>query len=333
MRAASLTRQLLAFSRKQVFQPKVLDLNTVVTETARLLKRLIGEDIELLSPLDPGLGRVRADPGQLQQVILNLALNARDAMPNGGRLTIATANVAPDEDPRGADAGAWPGGWVVLAVSDTGCGMPADVRERIFEPFFTTKEPGKGTGLGLSTVYGIVQQSDGRIQVDSEVGQGTVVRIYLPRVTIAPEAPEPPRAPRRLTGDGQTILLVEDDDVVRALTRRVLERAGYRILEAGNAVEAIDRFSDHAPEIDLLLTDVIMPGMSGRELAQQLRAARPELGVVYMSGYTEDEIIHHGGVRGDVTLITKPFTPDGLSQVIHDALGVRSDPPHGAGRA
>ncbi|HEX6938442.1 MAG TPA: MASE1 domain-containing protein [Longimicrobiales bacterium] len=330
MRAASLTRQLLAFSRKQVFQPRVIDLNAVVLETARMLRRLIGEDIELLTSLEPGLGHIRADPAQLQQVILNLALNARDAMPAGGRITIATANTDAEIDHHlAADAGGWPGGWVVLGVSDTGTGMTPEVRKRIFEPFFTTKAPGKGTGLGLSTVYGIIQQNNGRIEVESEVGHGTVVKVYLPRIAVPVDAPEPPAPARDLHGAGQTVLLVEDDGAVRSLVRRILERKGYRILEAATGAEAVALFARDDHEVDLLVTDIIMPGMSGRELVERLRSVRPRLGVIYMSGYADDDALLDSSAHGPDTFLAKPFTPEALAQAVHDALCARHRPPGG----
>ncbi|HEX6938380.1 MAG TPA: MASE1 domain-containing protein [Longimicrobiales bacterium] len=325
VRAASLTRQLLAFGRKQVHQPRVIDPNAVVRETTRMLRRLIGEDIELQASLEPALGHVRVDPGQLQQVLLNLALNARDAMPAGGRITIATANVDDASAcAAAADAGGWPGGWIVLAVSDTGTGMRPEVRERIFEPFFTTKAPGKGTGLGLSTVYGIVQQCNGCIEVDSEVGRGTTVRVYLPRVAVPIDQPEAAAPARDLHGAGRAVLLVEDDPAVRSLARRILERKGYRVLEAASGADAITRFSQSAHEIDLLLTDLIMPGMSGRELAARFRAVRPGLAVVFMSGYADDESILDDALQDPATFVSKPFTPETLAQVVHDALRRRA---------
>jgi len=322
-RAASLTRQLLAFGRKQVSQPRVIDLNAVVGDTVRMLRRLIGEDIEMVTALDPALGHVRADPGQMQQVVMNLAVNARDAMPDGGRITISTAN-AERAPAHGVGNGGWPGGWVVLSVRDTGTGIPADVREHIFEPFFTTKPPGKGTGLGLSTVYGIVQQSSGHIVVDSEVGQGTDVRVYLPRVgspvdALDPEPieTEPPR------GEGQTILVVEDDAAVRSLARRVLERAGYVVHEAASAAEALERFADAVCDLDLLLTDVILPGMNGRELAERFRSLCPGLGVVFMSGYADDEVLRDAARNDPGAFLAKPFSPESLARAVSSVLHPR----------
>ena len=282
-RAAALTYQLLAFSRRQVLTPEVLDLNAVAADSEKLLRRLIGEDIELVTVLRPALGSVRVDPGQLQQVILNLAVNARDAMPQGGTLTIETAKAELDEAYARDHPGVEPGQYVMLAVSDTGCGMDAATRSRIFEPFFTTKEPGKGTGLGLATVYGIVKQSGGHVWVYSEPGLGTTFKIYLPRVAAAAEAPARPSLPEPAPGGSETIRLVEDEDQVRALVRGVLEEAGYRVLVAGRGDEALRVAAEHVGPLDLLLTDVVMPGMSGRELAARLSGRRADLRVLYMS--------------------------------------------------
>lgn len=322
-RAASLTRQLLAFGRKQVYRPRVIDLNAIVVDTVRMLGRLIGEDIELETALDPVLGHVRADPGQIQQVIMNLALNARDAMPAGGRITISTANVE-DAPAHGLANGGWPGGWVLLSVRDTGTGIPADVREHIFEPFFTTKPPGKGTGLGLSTVYGIVQQSSGYIVVDSEVGRGTDMRVYLPRVGSPLDAPEPVSVETEpIRGDGQTILVVEDDAAVRSLARRALERMGYVVYEAASGADALSRFANLGCQLDLLLTDVILPGMNGRDLAERFRALCPDLAIIFMSGYADDEVLRDAARHDSATFLAKPFTPEALAHTVSLALRPR----------
>jgi PAS domain S-box-containing protein len=319
-RAAGLTRQLLAFSRKQVLQPRVLDLNAVVTGLSGILRRLIGEDIDLMTVLGPQLGRVRADPGQLEQVIVNLVLNARDAMPEGGRLTIETANV--DVDVASPEVpGVGPGSYATIAVRDTGVGMDEDTRQRIFEPFFTTKAPGKGTGLGLATVYGIVEQSEGTIAVVSEPGQGTTVRIYLPRVDQAVEAPpvvpRPPESSRR----GETVLLVEDEDAVRELVVEILQAEQYTVLAASDPGTALMIAERHRGPIHLLLTDVVMPQMSGRRLAEELASLRPETKVIYISGYTDDAIVHHGVADNQTSaFIAKPFTPEGLTAKIREVL-------------
>jgi two-component system cell cycle sensor histidine kinase/response regulator CckA len=322
-RAAGLTRQLLAFSRKQVLQPKVLDLNQVVLETNRLLQRLIGEDIELLTKAKADLGKVKADPGQIEQVLMNLAVNARDAMPNGGALVIETANVYLDENYASRHPSVEPGWYVMLAVSDTGCGMDAETRERIFEPFFTTKEVGKGTGLGLSTVYGIVKQSGGNIWVYSEVGLGTAFKIYLPRA----DKPEENEASDEMTSSDteilkgtETVLLVEDEEMVRVMTREILLESGYHILEARNGNEALSVSERYQGPIHLLLTDVVMPQMGGRELAERLSKCRPEMRVLYMSGYTDDAIVRHGVLEEAMAFIQKPFAPDALGRKVREML-------------
>lgn len=320
-RAAGLTRQLLAFSRKQVLQPKVLSLNSVVPDMEKLLRRLIGEDIELRASLQPDLGNVKADPGQMEQVIMNLVVNARDAMPGGGKLTIETANVYLDENYAGHHATVVTGPYVMLAVSDTGIGMDEDTQLHIFEPFFTTKGLGKGTGLGLSTVYGIVSQSGGNIWVYSEVGKGTTFKIYLPRVDEPAEEYKPPSQLAEPPRGTETILLAEDADIVRDLARAVLEGSGYRVLVAQGAKDALRIATEARVPPNLLLTDVVMPEMSGRELADQLAGLLPEVRVLYMSGYTDDAIVNHGVLEPGINFIQKPFTPDALVQKVREALG------------
>jgi signal transduction histidine kinase len=322
-RAASLTQQLLAFSRKQVLQPKVIDLNTLVPDIEKMLRRLIGEDILFATVLHPRLGNVRADPGQLEQVIVNLAVNARDAMPNGGRLTIETRNVELDESYAAEHPDVRPGRYVLITVTDTGVGMDATTKSRIFEPFFTTKVRGKGTGLGLATVYGIVQQTGGHIMPYSEPDQGTTMRVYLPRVDDPTDPLERPiDHATEILGGTETILLVEDEAPVRAVTRQLLERNGYSVLEASDGRSALallgsDRESGH---VDLLLTDVIMPGMSGRELANELKMRRPEIRVLFMSGYTDDAVVRHGMLEPGLAYLEKPFRPPVLLRKVREVL-------------
>ncbi len=320
-RAASLTRQLLAFSRKQVMQPKVFDLNTVVTDLEKMLRRMIGEDVELRVSLVDELDHIKADPVQLEQVIMNLVVNARDAMPRGGKVSIETRNVYLDEAYAREHVAVVPGDYVMLAISDTGCGMSEETRLHIFEPFFTTKEQGKGTGLGLSMVYGIVRQSGGNIWVYSEEGRGTTFKIYFPRVTARAE--EYKRTSGALDGPGgsETILLVEDAELVRNLARQVLEGAGYRVLEAANAEAAIalcERIN--GDRIDLLLTDVIMPGMSGNDMSRILLKKQPGMPVLYMSGYTDDAIVQHGVLEEGINFLQKPFTPCALASKVREVL-------------
>ena len=319
-RAAALTRQLLAFSRQQVLAPQVLDLNVVVANVDRLLRRLLGEDIELHAVLEPALARVKADPGQIEQVILNLAVNARDAMPRGGKLTVETSNVILDEAYARERVEVKPGAYVRLAVSDTGTGMSPETCSHIFEPFFTTKDSTKGTGLGLSTVYGIVKQSDGHIAVYSEPGMGTTLKIYLPRVDGPQESlPAQPAAAASDTGT-ETILLVEDEDGVRGLVRQVLKRRGYSVLEARDGGEALLTCEHFHDPIHLLLTDVVLAHMSGRELAERLAPQRPEMRVLYMSGYTDDAIVQHGVLAQETAFLQKPFTTDALARKVRDVL-------------
>ncbi len=313
-RAADLTRHLLAFSRRQILQPRIVDLNAVITETTRMLHRLIGEDISLVTDLQPELGRVAVDPGQIDQVVMNLAINARDAMPDGGRLTIGTANVTV----RRRMGQLPPGEYVRVSVADRGSGIPPEILAHIFEPFFTTKDVGRGTGLGLSTVHGIITQSGGHLEVATTVGHGTTFHIYLPRVA-APvttrRAIAVPAAPE-VTG---TILVVEDERAVRQLTQTVLERRGYTVIAAASAEEAM-KLAAGAEAIDLLLTDVVMPGTSGPQLAAQLAGVRPDLRVVYMSGYADNPLGTGTDLHPGVRLLTKPFTRQSLETIVHDAL-------------
>ena len=319
-RAASLTQQLLAFSRKQMLQPKVLNLNVQVTHIEKMLYHLIGENIELVTLLDPQLGQVEADPSQIDQVVMNLAVNARDAMPKGGKLTIETKNVVLDETYARQYMEVKPGPYVMVAVSDTGIGMDAETQAHLFEPFFTTKEVGKGTGLGLATIYGIVKQSGGHIWVYSEVEQGTTFKIYLPRLaeTVEMEA-QPTNAAEVQRGD-ETILLVEDADMVRKLTQSILAQNGYKVLEARDGHEALRVCQEYPGPVHLLLTDVVMPGLSGRELAEQLALSHPKMKILYMSGYTDDTIIHHGLLGPGTVFLQKPFSPAALTQKLREVL-------------
>ena len=319
-RASTLTKQLLAFSRKQVLQPRVLDVDIVVARMEPLLRRLIGEDIDLVTATEPGLGRVRADPGQLEQVVLNLAVNARDAMPRGGRLTVETANAELDEAYARQQADVHPGPYVILAVSDTGVGMDAETRAHLFEPFFTTKGVGEGTGLGLATVYGIVKQSGGHITAYSEVGRGTTIKIYLPRVDAASEVRGAEPEPVVLRRGSETVLLVEDDEAVRELTREVLEMQGYTVLAVADAGEAPGVLERSSRPIHLLVTDVVMPRLSGRELTERLRSLRPGLRVLYISGYADTAVVHHGVLEPGTPFLQKPFTPDTLLRSVRKVL-------------
>ena len=319
-RAASLTRQLLAFSRRQVMEMKVLDLNTLLRDLEKMLRRVIGEDIEMVIQLAEDLGRVRADVGQIEQVIMNLAVNGRDAMPNGGKLTIETANVELDEFYARSHVDVKPGHYVMFSVSDTGVGMTPEVRERIFEPFFTTKEKGKGTGLGLSTSYGIVKQSEGDIWVYSVQGKGTTFKIYLPRVNEPLEEIRKEVLKKELPRGNETILIVEDEEKVRKLAGKILERQGYRILEASQGDDALRISERHGGPIDLILVDVIMPGMSCSELAKHLKSPHPKMKVLYMSGYTDNAIVRHEVLEKGVNYIQKPFTMEGLARKVREVL-------------
>jgi two-component system cell cycle sensor histidine kinase/response regulator CckA len=319
-RAASLTRQLLAFSRRQVLEPKVLDVNALVENLEKMLRRLIGEDVELVTDLAPHIGRVQADAGQIEQVIMNLVVNARDAMPKGGTLRIETRNAELDEGYSGEHGVVGPAGsYVMFAVSDTGAGMSAETKAHLFEPFFTTKGLGKGTGLGLATVYGIVKQSGGYVWVYSEIGHGTVFKVYLPRLEAA-ETDVPSPAQPRAEGGSETLLLVEDDPSVRNLTRRILERLGYSVIEANASGQALDAVRRHKGKIHLLLTDVVMPEMGGAELASQISRLHPDTKVLFMSGYTDDAVIRNGLIAHGGHFLQKPFTPDALARKVRELL-------------
>ena len=317
-RARSLTQQLLAFSRKQLLQPQVLDLNKVVSLMENMLRRVIGEDVEFRTILGTDLERVKADPGQVEQVIANLVVNARDAMPDGGVLTIETANVEPGEESLRDHPSAVDVPHVCLSVSDTGTGMSADVKAHLFEPFFTTKEKGKGTGLGLSTVHGIINQSGGHVRLDSKVGVGTTIRIYLPRVE--GEAKKLPDVPDVDLYGRETVLLAEDEDIVRKIVARVLVEKGYQVFLGSDGSEGLRLFEEHKESIDLLITDVVMPGMGGRELATRVKAAKPGLKVLYMSGYTDEAINPQGALEEGLSFIQKPFAPDELLRKVREVL-------------
>lgn len=319
-RATTLTRQLLAFSRKQLLELKVVDVNAIVRDMERLLRPLIGETIELNTRLAAGLGRTRADAGQIEQVIMNLVVNSKDAMPSGGKITIQTANVSLDDDLRRESSYIQRGPYVMLSIADTGHGMDKETQSRIFEPFFTTKEKGKGTGLGLSTVYGIIKQSGGYVFAQSELGRGTTFRIYLPRVEEAAEPLGSVRASQSATGGSETVLLVEDEESVRQLVRETLEAKGYKVLEADHGEAALRIAAAHQDPIDMLITDVVMPGMSGRELAKQLCASHPQTKVLFLSGYTEDAIVHQGALEPGTAFLQKPFTLQILSRKVREVL-------------
>jgi two-component system cell cycle sensor histidine kinase/response regulator CckA len=319
-RAATLTKQLLAFGRKQLLQPLALNLNDILVDMIKLLKRLIGEDIQLVTKPGPNLKQIKADPGQLEQVLVNLVVNARDAMPRGGTVTIETVNTTLDGAYASRHLDAIPGEYVMLVISDTGTGMDQKTQSRIFEPFFTTKAKDKGTGLGLSTVYGIIRQSGGSIWVYSELGQGTTFKVYLPLVEEEPKQAAPTASAALMKGGSETVLLVEDEDMVRKLASELLAEGGYTVLEANGGEEAIQLGKEHTARIDLLITDVVMPKLSGKEVAEQLRAIHPETRVLFMSGYTDEAIVHHGIVDSDIAFIQKPFSERALAQKIRDVL-------------
>jgi two-component system, cell cycle sensor histidine kinase and response regulator CckA len=319
-RAAALTRQLLAFSRQQMLEPRVLDLHAVIRGIEKMLRCLIREDVDLQTALAPELGQVFADPGQLEQVLVNLVVNARDAMPHGGTLTIETADVTIEAAHAARHVGVKPGRYVMLAVRDDGVGMNAETRARIFEPFYTTKSPGHGTGLGLSTVHGIVQQSGGHVCVETAPGEGSTFRVYLPRVGGA-SAQRPPSGEHAVVRRGtETVLLVEDEPQVRAASRRILERAGYRVLEARTGADAFRRFEELAAAVDLIVTDVVMPEMSGRELVARARAVRPALPVLFLSGYTDAAALQAQLLEPVNGFLQKPFTPEKLSHKVREVL-------------
>jgi PAS domain S-box-containing protein len=320
-RAAALTRQMLAFSRQQVLQPRIINLNSTVADTEKMLRRLIGEDIHMVTRMDRGLGSVKADPTQVEQIIMNLVVNARDAMPRGGELIIETANVQLDQEYASQHDGVIPGRYVMLAITDSGIGMDPEIQAHIFEPFFTTKEVGKGTGLGLSMVYGIVKQSEGSIWVDSEPGKGTCIKVYLPRVDAPAETTERERQPRHTKRGSETILLVEDDSMLRELVADILTGCGYSVLIAGHPKEAETLSTQHAGNIDLLLTDVVMPTMNGQELAKRITASRKTTKVLYMSGYAEE----FAELNAGTLFLQKPFTPSTLAAKLREVLDYAPD--------
>jgi signal transduction histidine kinase/CheY-like chemotaxis protein len=320
-RAAGLTRQLLAFSRKELIRPEVLNFNSLIMNFEKMLRRLIREDIDIVSVCSPDLWQVEADPGQMEQVVMNLAVNARDAMPKGGKLTIETANVELNEDyfrDHGVENQAGP--YVMLAVTDTGTGMDKETRARIFEPFFTTKGLGRGTGLGLSTVYGIVKQNKGHIWVYSEPEKGTTFKVYFPRVGVETEVAKREEVPVRSLEGSETILVVEDDEMLRKMAVKMLKGYGYRLITARNGEDALEIAGSHDGPVHLLLTDVVMPGMTGLDLAEQLKSRFPEIKVLYMSGYTDNVIADHGVLEKDVNFIQKPFSREGLGGKVREVL-------------
>lgn len=326
LRAAALTRQLLAFARKQVTEPVVTDLNQLVSEIEQMLRRILGEDIDVVTMLDPNLAPVRIDPGHFGQVLVNLAVNARDAMPDGGKLTIETANVKLDEDYARLHADVTPGDYVLLAVTDTGAGLSEEARLHAFEPFFTTKQGGKGTGLGLATCFGIVKQAGGHIWIYSEEGRGASVKVYLPRAEGTPAPPQRATRARRPRG-AETVLVVEDEELVRDIATTALRSHGYTVLEAASGDEALEIAAHHDGPIHLLMTDVVMPRMSGRQLADRLAETRPDTKVVFTSGYTDNAIVHQGVLDPNVAFIQKPYTLDILLQMVRKVLD--GELPHG----
>ena len=319
-RAAALTRQLLAFSRKQVLQLQPVDVNAVVTDVEKMLRRLIGEDISLSTHLDPELALINADPGQLEQVLLNLAVNARDAMPDGGTLTLTTDNAELSDEHGDRHLGAVPGRYIMLAVTDTGTGMTREVQQRLFEPFYTTKGAGKGTGLGLATVHGIVKQLGGDVYVYSELGHGTTFKVYFPHLVTTPDLVVSVAEQREAPRGSETILLAEDDDALRSLAARVLGAFGYNVLVARTGADALRIVAEHQGPIDLVATDVVMPEMSGSQLVAKVLKARPGIRVLFMSGYTDDEVMRRGVIDGATAFLQKPFTPDMLAHKVRAVL-------------
>jgi signal transduction histidine kinase len=326
-RAAALTRQLLAFSRQQVLQPKVLDLNVLVAGMEKMLRRIVGEQMEVVSSLSERLGRVNADPGQIEQVLLNLIVNARDAMPRGGKITVETANVDLGEEYARTHPEVKPGPHVMLSVGDKGTGMAPEVYSRLFEPFFTTKEPGKGTGLGLATVYGIVKQSGGSISVQSELGAGSVFKVYLPAVQSAADETAPEAAPSSDVRGSETILLAEDDEVLRKILIRLLSGSGYTVLAAASGEAALETARRHRGPIHLLLTDIIMTGMRGDDLVHRLLPLRPGTKVIFMSGYTEAGVVRHSLLSSESAFAQKPVDPPVLVRLVRDILDKPKAPP------
>jgi two-component system cell cycle sensor histidine kinase/response regulator CckA len=319
-RAGALTNQLLAFSRRQIMQPRVINLNAVIGHTEKMLCRLIGEDIQLVMSLDEGAGNIKADPNHIEQAIVNLAVNARDAMPSGGRITIETSNVQVDETYVKTHMGVKPGEFVMVAVSDTGHGMDSATRQKIFEPFFTTKQQRKGTGLGLATVYGMVKQSGGDIWVYSEPGQGSTFKLYFPRVAEPVSTGSVAESALSRQVCSETVMLVEDEAQVRELTERMLKQLGYSVLTAAHGDEAIELSRAHPGEVSLLVTDVVMPNMSGKLVADALVASRPGLKVLYLSGYTENTVVDHGVLDSNVNFLAKPFSRETLARKVREIL-------------
>jgi two-component system cell cycle sensor histidine kinase/response regulator CckA len=320
-----LTRQLLAFSRKQVLEPRVVDLNVIVGAAGAMLQRLIGEDISLMTTLAENLRPVRVDPGQIEQVLMNLVVNARDAMPEGGKITIETSKVELDATYAATHLDVKPGRYIMLAVSDTGSGMDDATKARIFEPFFTTKEPGKGTGLGLATVYGIVKQSGGSIYLYSELGRGTTFKIYLPMVYEKTSSSKSNPGFNLVLNGAETILLVEDDPAVQAIAQAALQAYGYHVLTASGGEEALQLCMNNQDRIDLLATDVVMPGMNGRQVVEALRKRIPTLKVLYLSGYTDDAVVRHGVLEADTAFLQKPFTPGALAAKVREVLDTKPE--------